>query len=887
MALAETRGSSKAAMLRSPRFLLLAFVLFGAFAFFLIRPHPIDSITQVTASNRDPSKPPAAALLRGKPPLGSSADATNSTLGFERVFVINLPERYDKLDAFSLAASLTGFTHDVIEGIKGSSIGNKTLPTLENLPKVTNLFLVAGSVIRIVRDRLSSALVLEDDSDWDVSLKDQLADIATGSRYISGTPTPPRSPYGDEWDLLWLGHCSAQQDPADPRQFVIENDNSVPPPQHRVNFNRVPELHDNSTRIVYKANNGVCLYSYALSYRGAQKVLRWQNNVKEFNPIDMGIGYQCRDDPNFKCIAVYPQVVDSHKGAGRQSRDSDIGAFDPNSIREKGFTHNIARSTRLNVENLMHGGAVENQWADQPTLSGPRRTRFSHDHEFTLTSKPKRSYHPFPQQIPFTSPHNKNNMHSTSFAPLALAALVATSASVSATRLFASSYAGTITTLDLSKVGNASYTLAKLDTNNACAPNASWLQIDVKHRNLFCLDEGMAIGNGSLTSLKINDKTLTPVKHTIIPNAPVHCALFTGSNATQLLAVAHYAWAVTTWKVDPVTAAYTPLQHFNFTMMKPGPNAERQAASHPHQVLVDPMNKFLVVPDLGADLIRIFYIDPKTLQVTPRPSINVTAGSGPRHGVFHSSPDKKAVHYYLLGELSSTLTAYSVSYLPNNGGLQMIPYAIGPATGPANASAFAGNAPSEILLAPPLANGDAQLLVSNRNATAGFPSIPNPDPKNATAIASDSLASFIVPANSATGKDLGFQRLSPAGGSYPRHFSVNKKGDLVAVGLQNSGRVVIYERCVKTGMVRDKPVADIEGLGAVTNVVWDEGEGAEAQTGKKGEMMPSAKPVVSVAPQMSMSSSMAPVASSTAAAPAASAAAAAAPAGDSPVEITA
>lgn len=480
-------------------------------------------------------------------------------------------------------------------------------------------------------------------------------------------------------------------------------------------------------------------------------------------------------------------------------------------------------------------------------------------------------------------------MHSTSFAPLALAALVATSASVSATRLFASSYAGTITTLDLSKVGNASYTLAKLDTNNACTPNASWLQIDVKHRNLFCLDEGMAIGNGSLTSLKINDKTLTPVKHTIIPNAPVHSALFTGSNATQLLAVAHYAWAVTTWKVDPVTAAYTPLQHFNFTMMKPGPNAERQAASHPHQVLVDPMNKFLVVPDLGADLIRIFYIDPKTLQVTPRPSINVTAGSGPRHGVFHSSPDKKAVHYYLLGELSSTLTAYSVSYLPNNGGLQMVPYAMGPATGPGSATAFAGNAPSEILLAPPLANGDAQLLVSNRNATAGFPSIPNPDPKNATAIASDSLASFIVPANSATGKDLGFQRLSPAGGSYPRHFSVNKKGDLVAVGLQNSGRVVIYERCVKTGMVRDKPVADIEGLGAVTNVVWDEGEGAEAQTGKKGEMMPPSKPpVVSIVPEM-QKSSMAPVASSTAAAPApaASAAAAAAPAGESPVEITA
>ncbi|KAI4177878.1 MAG: hypothetical protein LQ346_007606, partial [Caloplaca aetnensis] len=189
-------------------------------------------------------------------------------------------------------------------------------------------------------------------------------------------------------------------------------------------------------------------------------------------------------------------------------------------------------------------------------------------------------------------------MHFTSLTPLVLAALAATSTTVSATRLFASSYAGTITTLDLSKLGNASYYLAKLDTTNACSPNASWIEIDVKRRNLFCLDEGMVTGNGSLTSFKIkNDdtgKTLSQVAHTIIPNAPVNSALFTGANGSQLLAVAHYAWALTTWKVDPVTASYSGLQHFNFTMPKPGPNAARQAAAHPHQVLVDPTNTYLV-----------------------------------------------------------------------------------------------------------------------------------------------------------------------------------------------------------------------------------------------------------------------------------------------------
>ena len=210
-----------------------------------------------------------------------------------------------------------------------------------------------------------------------------MSDFATGSRYISGTPTKPRSPYGDDWDLLWLGHCSAQQHPSDPRRFVIENDPTVPPVNHRLNFNLVPKLnelgYDNSTRIVFRANNGVCLYAYALSYRGAQKVLRWQNNVKVFHPIDMGIGYQCRDDPNFKCIAVFPQLVDSHKAAGRQSRDSDIGSFDPNNVREKGITQNIVHSTRLNIENLMLGGKdakIEDQWPDSPQLTGFRRTRF-------------------------------------------------------------------------------------------------------------------------------------------------------------------------------------------------------------------------------------------------------------------------------------------------------------------------------------------------------------------------------------------------------------------------------------------------------------------------------------------------------------------------------
>ncbi|KAL8913363.1 MAG: hypothetical protein Q9171_001840 [Xanthocarpia ochracea] len=383
-------------MLRSPRVLFIALTLFGLLAFRIVydrRHGQLPSLERPASPNglltSEVGSAGSSLLGIGAPPA-SSADVKNSTLGFERVFVINLPERYDKLDIFTLAASLTGFSHDVIEGIKGATVVNKTLPTLDNIPKKEKS---RNNIVgcwrahlnfaqKIVRERIQTALVLEDDSDWDVSFKDQLADFATGSRYISNSTTLSRSPYGDDWDLLWLGHCSAQQHPSDQRRFVIENDDTVPPMAHRVNFNEVPKLnelgYDNSTRIVFRANEGVCLYSYALSYRGAQKVLRWQNNIKKFNPIDLGMGHQCRDDPNFKCIAVFPQLVDSHKSAGRASRDSDIGTFDPTQIRKKGYTNNIVHSTRLNIDNMINGGRdakIEAQWDDQPQLTGPRRTR--------------------------------------------------------------------------------------------------------------------------------------------------------------------------------------------------------------------------------------------------------------------------------------------------------------------------------------------------------------------------------------------------------------------------------------------------------------------------------------------------------------------------------
>lgn len=409
---------------------------------------------------------------------------------------------------------------------------------------------------------------------------------------------------------------------------------------------------------------------------------------------------------------------------------------------------------------------------------------------------------------------------------LPILSTVTLAVTVSASKLFVSSYTGNITTLEL-RESKGIHSLAQIQVNQGCAPNASWLHLNPKREILYCIDENIVGANGSLHSFKVDKKSgaLTRISNITIPQAPVHATIYKHPKGPQLLAVAHYAWALTTYKLLP-NGGFKPLQQFNFTMPKPGFDAARQAAPHPHQVLVDPSNEYFVVPDLGADILRIFYIDPKTLQIHAREPFKLPPGSGPRHGdfirIFSNHVKENNVtrakkgrldYYYLVTELSNTLFGYSVKSLPNHGGLSFTQIGSSKTYGTNNASVFAGNAASEVVVSP-----HRSILVSNRNAT--FFDITNPDPKNSTKIPSDTLATFSLDRQGRGG--FKFEALSPAGGSFPRSFSLNKDQSLVAVGLQNTGRVAIYERCKDTGKLNDTVLADFNGLGGVTSIVWVE-----------------------------------------------------------------
>ncbi|OCL06363.1 putative isomerase YbhE [Glonium stellatum] len=389
-----------------------------------------------------------------------------------------------------------------------------------------------------------------------------------------------------------------------------------------------------------------------------------------------------------------------------------------------------------------------------------------------------------------------------------LAALAVTGA---ATNLYVSSYAGSVTTLSLTK-GNSGYDLTNTSSSQGCGSSPSWLELDKATGILYCIDEGLSTPNGSINTLKTSTNgVLTPVEHHDTITGPVS-GIFYNSGKESAIALAHYSGsAISAWHTT-AEGKVSYIENITFSMNRPGPVAARQEAPHEHEAILDPTGRYLLFPDLGADLVRVYSFDASTSSLVEREPLKADPGSGPRHAVFWS-PDKSyarnsTLYFFLIHELSNTITSYRVRY-EEAGGLAFEKVqtinTFGGKTVPTGAAA------AEIIKTP----DNGFIISSNRNDTSFL--IDNPDPKNSTKIASDSLSVWQPAANGT----LSFIQLAPAGGSYPRQFSINKVGDLVSVGLQMGSAVVVWNRDLKTGKLGDL-AARIGVPGQITCVVWDE-----------------------------------------------------------------
>lgn len=411
---------------------------------------------------------------------------------------------------------------------------------------------------------------------------------------------------------------------------------------------------------------------------------------------------------------------------------------------------------------------------------------------------------------------------------------------VSAVNIYVASANGNLTTLSLTQNTFASssssqyvengyfagaapsktYNLSVVSTQNTSAKAPAWLTYNPQNHLLY-LTDGTTTGNGTVSSFRTHSTGApVPLSQTECLLDGAHAEFFANGNA---LAVAHYsASALQTYKITN-NGSITPLQTFTYNLTTPGPDGSRQLASHPHMSLLDPTDQYLLVMDLGADLVRVYAVNRETSLLTEKASLVAARGSGPRHGVFSREPvfgagNSSSSNYvfYLDAEIAGTVTSYSVTYLPNQEGLQFdeIESLVTLAPGvpfPAVTKAGGPGVSAEIRLT---SDGDF-LIISNRRDNS-FNGTITQYPPNGT---SDSIVTYRV-RNDLGGK-LDFLQTVPVGGAVPRSYALNQAQTLAAVGVQLSSKVTILERNPVSGLFTEQ-VAEVDVDGQLMGIVWDE-----------------------------------------------------------------
>ncbi|KAF7586863.1 hypothetical protein BBP40_008229 [Aspergillus hancockii] len=222
-----------------------------------------------------------------------------------------------------------------------------------------------------------------------------------------------------------------------------------------------------------------------------------------------------------------------------------------------------------------------------------------------------------------------------------------------AATLYATHYDGNVYRLSLEGEGD-DVSLKQTQALHTCGKAPSWLTVDTEHGLLWCSDESSP---GTLTSLEIgNEGALKELVKVAAPNGGVNSIIYPGENGKNYLTIAHYGdTSISTWEIPfGDKQEVRPYEVLNFTIDNPGNPPQDQ--SRPHQVLLDPTGSFLVSPDSGADLVRVFLIDKPTGKLNACDSIAYEEGSEPRFGIFISSAknaQEEKTTFYTVEELGN------------------------------------------------------------------------------------------------------------------------------------------------------------------------------------------------------------------------------------------
>ena len=293
------------------------------------------------------------------------------------------------------------------------------------------------------------------------------------------------------------------------------------------------------------------------------------------------------------------------------------------------------------------------------------------------------------------------------------------------------------------------------------AENPGFLAISQSERFLYAVASGK--GGHKIVAYAINRESgeLTKLNSQDTGGAnPCHVSL--GPNDSYVV-YANYSGG--SCGMMPLSSDGTLIQRSSFFQHTGGSgvNQRRQEGPHPHSAMTHPSGKFVMVPDLGQDKVRVYRVAEDGVSMNPNDPAFATMppGGGPRHVTFHPSGD----WMYSNNELTSAVSVFEFDQSTGAAELKQTISSI-----PDDFTD--GNSTAEVLVHP----SGRFLYCSNRGH--------------------DSIASFTI--DQSTG-ELTATGQTSSGGNTPRNFGITPDGKYIVAANQSSDDVAVLKVDETTG----------------------------------------------------------------------------------------
>lgn len=293
----------------------------------------------------------------------------------------------------------------------------------------------------------------------------------------------------------------------------------------------------------------------------------------------------------------------------------------------------------------------------------------------------------------------------------------------------------------------------------AVVDNPSYLALSRSGEYLYCVNElkefeGEASGAVSAFSIEELTGRLEFISQQKTGGTDP-CHINVDSQNRYVYASNFMSGSVAVLPIDSDNGAVLPMSQF---IQHEGSSSHptRQKGPHAHSLVLDPNEKFALVPDLGIDRLMVYKTDfdnPAQVLTLMNP-LSVFPGAGPRHCEFDSSGRR----CYLINELASSITLFGYN---GAGGFDLVE----------TVSTLNENFPGNNICADIHLTPDSKFLYgSNRGH--------------------DSIAAYRVAPDDGR---LEFIASCSCGGKTPRNFAVDPTGHYLIVANQDSDNLVVFE----------------------------------------------------------------------------------------------